>query len=165
MILKEAIQIDIPVVFATDDNYVQYLSIAIQSILENSRSNISIYILHLGLKEENVRFLEQQIESFDNINIYFINCSLEVSILDLDPGGVKHLNSLAWLRLLIPYLLSQYHKVIYFDVDILVLKDIEGLFQIDIGNNLIAAARDTFIVSWDNQDCVKDQLSKPKNYF
>ena len=156
---------NIPVVFATDDNYVPYLSVAIQSIIENCESNISIYVFHVGLNSNNVEYLKLQVESIPNINLAFVDCLKEISLLDLDSGGVKHLNSLAWLRLLIPYILKQYDKVIYLDVDLLVLKDLGELIKVELNDYLIAACRDTFIVSWDNKACVKDQLINPQNYF
>lgn len=156
---------EIPVVFATDDNYTSYLSVAIQSIIEHAKSAISIFVLHVGLAEENEYFLKSQVQDIPNIQIEFINCIDLIAVDKLDSGGVLHMNSICWLRLLIPYIFAEYDKVIYLDVDVIVRTDLFSLYEQDISGYLLAAGRDTFIVSWNNTIAVKDQLTSPKMYF
>jgi len=46
---------EIPVFFATDDNYVPYLVVSIRSLIDKCSSNnkYSIYVLNTGLTEQN----------------------------------------------------------------------------------------------------------------
>ena len=64
---------EISCVFATDNNYVPYLSIAIQSIVENSDSNnmYGIYVLEENLTNANKRKLKFQEK--ENLKITFVN--------------------------------------------------------------------------------------------
>lgn len=156
---------EIPVVFATDDTYTSYLSVAIESIIEHCTSKISIFVLHVGLSEENKYFLKQQVENSANLRIQFIECSHLISLDKLDNGGVLYLTSIAWLRLLIPYIFTQYSKVIYLDVDLIVKADLAYLYEEDVTGYLLGASRDTFIVSWNNEKAVRSQLKSPENYF
>ena len=45
----------IPIFFATDDNYIPYLEVALRSLVENASKayTYNIHILNTGLKEEN----------------------------------------------------------------------------------------------------------------
>ena len=53
-------QKEIPICFATDDNYVPFLSVAIASLLDNSsvENYYRIFILITQLKDENINKLE-----------------------------------------------------------------------------------------------------------
>jgi lipopolysaccharide biosynthesis glycosyltransferase len=50
-----------------------------------------------------------------------------------------------YLSLLLPELLGAVHRILYLDVDLVVLRDVSELFDIDLGDQPLAAVRDGFI--------------------
>ena len=51
----------IPIVFATDDNYVLPLSVAIKSLLDtkNKKDEYIVYVFHNGLSDSNINLLNK----------------------------------------------------------------------------------------------------------
>ena len=73
-----------------------------------------------------------------------------------------------YFRLFIPNLYPQYNKVLYLDSDITILSDVADLYNIDIGDNLIAAAPDDVIQTIEVfQDYVEKVVGVAdyRNYF
>jgi lipopolysaccharide biosynthesis glycosyltransferase len=50
-----------------------------------------------------------------------------------------------YLSLLLPDLLPETHRILYLDVDLVVMRDVSELFDVDLGDRPLAAARDGFI--------------------
>jgi lipopolysaccharide biosynthesis glycosyltransferase len=50
-----------------------------------------------------------------------------------------------YLSLLLPDLLPETHRILYLDVDLVVMRDVSELFDLDLGDRPLAAARDGFI--------------------
>lgn len=126
----------VPVVFATDHNFIMPTSVAIQSMLECSTDcSIDIFILHdKSLSEEDMMKMRSVTANFDatinfiNMNEYFIN------------GHYTHqITVTAYYRLMIPWVVSQYDKVIYCDGDIIFKESISKLYEVEIENHLIGA--------------------------
>ena len=127
----------IPIVFATNDNYAPYLSVAIQSIIENANLNYmyDIYVFHTSLSIQNQLVLKSIRNS--NLSIRFVNVLPYIE--NLRNYSHSHYSIEMYYRLLIPEILFKYHKVIYLDCDLIVNKDVAELFKIDILDNIIAA--------------------------
>jgi lipopolysaccharide biosynthesis glycosyltransferase len=138
---------NIPIVFSVNDFYVPYMASAMQSIMENANRNrrYSFFVLHLGIDTANIELLKTQIGYFPQFSIEFINAAKYIQKYNFFVS--RNITVEAYLRLLIPELLSEYHKVIYLDGDMICRVDIASLFDIDLENNLLAAVRDTG-VSW-----------------
>ena len=65
---------NIPIFFSCDDNYVPFLGVAITSLICNTseKNNYNIYVLHSGLKNENmkrIKTLETQNASIDFVDV------------------------------------------------------------------------------------------------
>ncbi len=127
----------IPIVFATNDNYAPYLSVAIQSINENTNKDCfyDIYVFHTSLSIQNQLVLKSMRNS--NLSIRFVNVLPYIE--NLRNYSHSHYSIEMYYRLLIPEILFKYHKVIYLDCDLIVNKDVAELFKIDILDNIIAA--------------------------
>ena len=52
---------EIPIFFATDDNYIPFLDVAIRSLIANASKNYryTINILNTGIKPENIALVEK----------------------------------------------------------------------------------------------------------
>jgi lipopolysaccharide biosynthesis glycosyltransferase len=97
-----------------------------------------------------MELLRGQIKKFTQFSIEFIDVGKNID------GYNFHLNNTdqqtgipveTYFRLLIPELFSNYKKVIYLDGDMICRIDISDLYEIDIGNNLLASSRDIPLIT------------------
>jgi len=172
--LANADQLKIPIVFSANNNYVPYMSTAMQSIMENANQGRQyiFYILHQEITEKNITLLRDQVSSFVPFAIEFINVAPYISNYNLFIS--RHITVEAYFRLLIPGLLPQYPKVIYMDGDMVCITDISSLYDINVENYLIAAVRDIGISWYYNPNHSKSMKffhtvllnsKKPEEYF
>jgi lipopolysaccharide biosynthesis glycosyltransferase len=137
----------IPIVFSANDYYVPYTAVAIRSIMghANKENYYHFYILHKGISDEFILLLHKQVSRQPNCFLDFINVSNYISNYALFLS--RQITIETYFRLLIPYILIEYNKVIYLDGDILCRIDISDLYSIELNGNLLAAVRDMG-VSW-----------------
>lgn len=136
----------IPIFFATDDNYVQFLDVAIRSLIKNASTEYQykIIVLNTGLTEENIskiKLLENE-----NFEIRFDDISNSIEDLKNRLPNIYHFGLAAYYRLFIETLYPQYDKILYLDCDIVVTGDISKLYFTDIESNLIAGVVEQFIL-------------------
>lgn len=135
----------IPIFFAVDDKYIPFLAVALQSIIDNSSSK-NYYlckILYTDITEEN----QEKIKKYerDNVNIEFVDLNYYIEELKDKLYTRDYFSKATYFRLFIPDLYPQYDKVLYLDVDIVALSDVANLYNINMGDNLVAAAPDDVI--------------------
>ena len=131
----------IPIIFSTDDNYVPFLEITLRSIIDNAskKYKYEINVLNTGLdidRVSKVKMLENE-----NFTINFCDISEYIEPMKKKLKNLYHFSMATWYRLFIQSLFPQYDKVLYLDCDIIVLGDISKLYNIQLGNNLLGAAR------------------------
>jgi len=138
----------IPIVFASDDNYIPYLSTTIQSIIENSSQNkyYIFFILHKGISTDFINLLIKQVTPFNQFLIEFINITDYIKKYDFFIS--RHVTIETYFRLFIPELFHKYEKIIYLDCDMIVCTDIAELYDINIDNYIIAAMHDIDVINW-----------------
>lgn len=136
----------IPIFFATDDNYIPFLDIALSSLIKNASKEFDykIIILNTGLKEENQEKIKR-LEN-ENFNITFADISYAIKDIRDNLKNVFHFGLAAYYRLFIESLFPEYDKILYLDCDIVVLGDISKLYHIDMEGNNIAGVVEQFIV-------------------
>lgn len=133
----------INVCLSCDDNYSKYAGVVIASTLSNATINdeLTFYILDGGISEEK----KQQILSLKyikNCEIVFISIKGEEFETFKSVCTHKYITIPAYYRLKLASLLPDVEKIIYFDCDIIVNYSLKSLFNIDLGNYLIAGVRD-----------------------
>ncbi|MCR4735672.1 MAG: glycosyltransferase family 8 protein [Treponema sp.] len=131
---------EIPICFATDDNYVPFLTVALASLLDNaSKDNFyKIYVLTSHLSQENIdSILKQKLE---NSSIEFIELSKELDKVQNMFHLRDYYSKETYYRIFIANLFPQYEKVLYLDCDITVLGDISELYNTQIHGYYVAAA-------------------------
>lgn len=160
---------EVPIFFAIDDNYLPYFTVAINSIKKHANKNTtySVFVLTEGLSNnalskilalgsDNFKFnivdLSQKIAKYKKVMQQTLRDYYTVSI---------------FYRLFIAEEFKQYDKAIYIDSDIVLLDDIQKLFAIDLGNNLLGVVVDQ-VVSCNEVfiDYCKNALGvNPEEYF
>jgi lipopolysaccharide biosynthesis glycosyltransferase len=138
---------NIPIFFSCDDNYVPFLGVAISSLICNTseKNNYSIYVLHSGLKNENmkrIKALETQ-----NASIEFVDVSDKLEVYGRKLNLRDYYTVAIYFRLFIPNMFPQLDKAIYLDADMVILEDVAKLYNIDLHDNLLGGVSDAIIAS------------------
>lgn len=136
---------EIPIFFAVDDGYCPFLAVAIQSLIDNCSEEYTylIKILHTDIKEEN----KKKIAKYErrNVDIEFVDLNYYIKKVKDKLYTRDYYSKTTYFRLFLPNLYPQYDKALYLDSDIVILDDIAKLYNIDMGDNLVAAAPDDVI--------------------
>ncbi len=137
---KKTYKQEIPICFATDDNYVPFLTVALASLLDNaSKENFyRIYVLTSHLSEENMNSILKQAK--ENSSIEFVQLSKELDKVQAMFHLRDYYSKETYYRIFIPNLFPQYEKVLYLDCDITVLGDVSELYNTEIHGYYVAAA-------------------------
>ena len=154
--------------------YSKFVGTSIQSLFENTKSEITIHLLHDStLTQENqVRLIYTANQYNQKIKFHNMESQAE-KICNLFPQLRSYYTSVAgFYRLLIPEILNE-SRAIYLDADIIVNLDISELWSIDLGNFPIAATPQIFSVPNEMLNEIKigndiridsDQID-PNDYF
>lgn len=145
-LLKNRTQ-EIPVFFATDDNYIPFLDVALRSLIENASKKYQyrIIILNTGLQKDSMSKIKDLEDK--NFKIDFYDISAYFDEVKNKLRNVFHFGLATYYRLFIERLFPQYSKVIYLDCDIVVLGDISELYNIDMKGNLLAGSIERFVAT------------------
>lgn len=130
----------IPVAFAFDHNLVMPAGVAISSLLMNAHTDTfyDIFILHSPKTVLDKR-------TFDVLSQHYTNCRISFREVDntFDRAfEVRGVTTATYYRLLIPELIPEYDKIIYADVDMIFRQDFTEIYQMDMGDNYLAATYD-----------------------
>ena len=132
---------DVVLVFAASENFVPYLSVALQSIVDNvsARRRYDIIVLTRDVSPASMITLTRQAKA-DNIGVGFLDVDAALGDIELPHHG--HFRAETYYRLLAPSLLPNVDKAIYLDSDLIVDADVSELFDTDVTGYPLAATRD-----------------------
>jgi len=142
----------ITVVAVTDNHYMVLLAALLKSIEANiaADTKMDLWIVEDGVTKVNKGKLEKSRDAA-------VTSLHWKSVREVIPAGTKlPLDQSSWplniyMRLFIPYFIPEgVEKVLYLDVDMIVLKDLGALMQTDLKNNTIAAVLDPNVRTFDN---------------
>ena len=135
----------LPIFFAVDDGYIPFLAVSLQSLIDNASLEhyYLIKILYTNISEEN----REKIKKYEreNVSIEFVDLNYYIGKIKDKLYTRDYYSKTTYFRLFIPNLYPQYDKALYLDSDIVLLKDVYELYNIDMGDNLVAAAPDDVI--------------------
>lgn len=165
----------IPVAFAADNNYVPMLTTTMYSMMANASKEyrFEVVVLQKDIAYENRVLMTDFFASrFNNVSIQFCDVSRLVSQYELTTNN-PHISVETYYRFLIQKLMPHYDKVLYLDSDLIVKGDVSELFNVDLGDNLLAAVRDIdFLGNVNMQDgqrakytCEVLGMQDPYTYF
>ena len=139
----------IPLIFATDDGYVPFLSVALKSIIENANKDYfyPVYILTSGLSSENISKLKE-LEN-ENFSIESVDVTKNLNELKSSLHLRDYYSKAIYYRIFIPTLFRQYEKAIYLDCDIVVTDDISKMYFVDLKDNLLGAITEEVMTNVD----------------
>ncbi len=134
----------IPIVFATDKNYLFYTCVAITSLAEHAAKDTtySIFILMDEETQEAVNWIERLNQTYQKIWVEKV--LVDTKALVNATICNNHVTKATFYRLLLDHMLLE-EKCIYLDSDIIVTEDLTELYQIELGENYLAGCRDIWI--------------------
>lgn len=126
---------NIAIVFETSQLFVPYLSVALLSLLQytSPQYNYDILILSCELQEHDEIALHNIIQGKDNITMRFLNPHL-IAKKYIDKARFSYLE-INYYRLLLPWILQNYDKVINLGADIIIQRDIAELYEIRLSDD------------------------------
>ena len=132
-------KIEIPILYATDANYMKYVLTSMVSALLYARSNTfyNFYIMIPEAEEEECKSinLEERLSQFDNYSLSYIPIDDRFNNAKL---FIEHITTPTFYRLNAPSLLPDVDKCIYLDADTIVCDDLQSLYLLDIQDNYLA---------------------------
>lgn len=138
---NEEIDENINVAICVDDNYCQHISPMLYSIDKNTQEKVDVYLIYYKLKPESLEYIVRLNEVLTNVEIK-IRKLKDYQYERLSLFKETKLPTEAYFRLLLPELLPGIKRVLYLDVDMLILNDLKELYQTKLGNNVMGVVRD-----------------------
>ncbi len=133
------------IVFGTNNKYAPYLTVALKSLIDNTSAErkYKIYIFESDIDDNLKSAILSMINNIENISIEFINTDAIYNGYDTEKLFCHlHFSKEMYLRGFIPQVLSDKEKAIYIDCDTIVQGDVAELFDIELGDNYLAAVKD-----------------------
>lgn len=128
----------INILFSCDTNYAMPMTVCITSIFENNKENqVNIYVLYSSLSEQQKEILINLAEKYKQ----------KMELIAVPDHYFSTAPTLRWTketyyRLLVTDLLPQeLERIIYLDCDTIVNKNLNTLYQQDLGENFIGATK------------------------
>lgn len=156
----------IPIVMATDDNYAFQTGVAISSIIKNKKKDTEYEFFIL----ENGKLADQSKEKIQNT----FGRDVDIHFLYVDEKKFReaytaiYISVATYYRFLIMDLLPQYDKCIYLDVDLLVLFDLNAVYELNIEDYYLASVLDCGIQYYNEKYksyLLEMDISSDKEYF
>ncbi len=136
-----------------DDNYIGYCSAMLESLLENNtRETVTVFIIINDMpSEKGLKILDGVVGRFPGGELRTVK--IEKDLLDL----FKDFNLREWpietyFRIFAPWILDEKtERILYLDSDIIVNRELSGFYHSDMEGKLIAACRDTSIMTFEKR--------------
>ena len=134
------------IVYASDDKFAEILGVSLVSLYKNSKEmdDIVVYILDSGITDDNKHKLISICKSYNRSDLIFIkakNISEKLSMdVVVDRGSLSQ-----YARLFVSSdLPANLDRVLYLDCDIVTVKSIRELWNLDLHGKTIGALMDAF---------------------
>jgi len=135
----------VQIIFATDDNYVDPLTIVLFSILENRKSpyQFNFHIISKELSSYNRKLLTDLINSYAHTSIHFL--TLDAAFFQYLDTSSNYISDVTYYRFAIPSLFPHIKKALYLDCDLVVDRDIIELWNFDLEGKSLGAIAEKFV--------------------
>jgi lipopolysaccharide biosynthesis glycosyltransferase len=133
------------IVYASNNKYAPYLCVSLYSLIENvSDSNeYNVTVLETDISNEFKDIISSLQAGKNNVHINFINMDSELKNKGVDSLFCHlYFTKEMYLRIFIPDILQNIDKAVYIDIDTIITGDVAELYNIDLENNYIGAAKD-----------------------
>jgi len=132
----------IDIVCAADERFAMPLAVTLCSAASSCAQQMRVFVLNTDLSDRSKRNIENASRHVDRPpQIVWVDA--DRNYLRDQPVGLPHLSQATYLRLGMGRMLpADVQRAIYLDSDVLVLKDLQPLWDTSLDGNVIGAARD-----------------------
>lgn len=136
--LIDCFAITINLAYVCNDRYVYMLATSLESVLSNKAEddNINIYVLNPDFTEDTISKLRTMIGK--RASVTFITFDVE----PFERDAPKDFHFMAYTKCLVIKELSHLDKVLFLDVDTIVLQSLKELFETPLGDNYAGVVQD-----------------------
>ncbi len=129
----------INIVFISDKNYIFPTKVAIKSLIANKDKDTkyNINVIGIEISEDDV-FLLKNLKT-ENVKINIIQKDNDYSNIGYEH---QYVSKAALFKFQISNIFSNLDKILYLDGDMIIEKDLNELYNIDLGNNYAAVVKD-----------------------
>lgn len=156
------------IVFESSALFVPYLDVALRSLAKvcNLQERYDVIVLTTELEDIDCNILKKSISDYKNISLRFYNPSYLVR--DYIKNNKHHYLEINYYRLALPWIFEEYDLVVNLGADIVFLRDISELLNIEFSNSeYMAGAIDLgYIGRLNMKDIPRDELclKEPVHY-
>lgn len=138
----------IKVVLAFNDNYIKPAATLITSIMANTKSNVTFYVLCTDINRYGAAKLTRMCLSL-GCDINFLDIKKTINSIDLNKymsvrDDYKYISVETYYRFFIPQIFDKDSKILYLDVDMVIEEDINKLWMNDIANSYAGVVQDAY---------------------
>ncbi len=140
------------VCFATDQNYLPYLTVVLRSLAAHADPArfYDICILHDGTLD--ISRFPLRVLAHSHLSIRFVSLDLSQYDYDFAAHLTGYYTIATYYRFFIGEIFRHYRKILYLDSDIIILEDIAHLFDFDLQDKMLAAGNDRCHYDPSNQE-------------
>lgn len=152
---------------ALDSNYVKYAYVMLTSLFENQSNNVEIHVflLQSSLKEWEKECLQELIESYGG-RLHWLN--VDSSVFPKSIKTPRYWSIEAYYRLMLQDILPvDVDRIIYLDVDVIVNKSLDELYNLDFEGKMLCACSEPFSGAFPDirNEIFKDLIRQRFIYF
>jgi len=146
------------IVLASDNNYAQHLGVTIASLLlNNENEKFHIFVFGNEISDINKKKIDEIISMHKATILEYIDFNAKV----FENMNIGRLSIATYFRLLMPLHINV-DKLLYLDVDIIINKPINELYNTELSNYYVAAVED----AWRTREyCNKLGMAENAKYF
>ena len=128
------------VIFAGDYAYIRQIETALKSLCYHN-SHVKVYIFNQDIPKEWFSALRPKLQQMggDLVDVKILGPQFQMNWSNKLP----HINHMTFARYFIPDFVEE-DKVLYLDSDLVVTAELTPLFEMDLGDNYLAAAASCF---------------------
>ncbi len=156
----------ISIALCTDENLVKHIGTLLYSVDENTSSFVDAYIIYDNLSEKSLKKLTTLNDIFSTVKVQMVRVpdkqQEKINKISLENNGLPVTSC---YRFILADLLPSLDRIIYLDIDTLVLGDLTELWRINLEGNFIGATKDILLYSDMNASQSQRFIFEKEMYF
>lgn len=154
----------ISIALCTDENLVKHIGTLLYSVDENTSSFVDAYIIYDNLSEKSLKKLTALNDIFSTVKVQMVRVpdkqQEKINKISLENNGLPVTSC---YRFILADLLPGLDRIIYLDIDTLVLGDLTELWRINLEGNFIGATKDA--LSYSDMNASQRFIFEKEMYF
>jgi lipopolysaccharide biosynthesis glycosyltransferase len=153
------------IVLATDDNYVEHCAVTMLSILLSNK-DVDFYLLYEHLSPLNIKKLEDLVKENEGTLSFIKIDEKQIEGFPMSEKASDHISITTYLRLFSEKVLpNTISRALYLDCDMVIVDDLNELFELDMDNYAIATVYQYNQWAYNNDSFGRLFIPQSEGYF